>query len=259
MNASPLVDIALAIARRPVADLDVARLVSETCAALPAALGVPAAVVVVLEPAGAAGVYGSDATAGLIGEAQHRSANGPLPHAVRSGRVLLTPDLTRVGPPALAAAAADSGLVSSAAVAVQAGDRAVGGLQLLGTAAWPVTARHLDAVRPVVEVLGARLGDVQAQQQLAAVLARSTGDQQRAVQIEQATGMLAERYRTDVEEALRFLQGQARHAGRSLVDAAAAVIAGTDGPAAVPQPRPEPQPAGSVMAEPAPRHRRRAD
>jgi hypothetical protein len=106
-----MVDLALRTASVPVVGLDLGRHLSATCDAVVRTLQVPAAVVVVLDPAGA---YGSDVSATLIGETQQGAAVGPVAHALRSGRPMLTPDLLRVGPPTLAAAAADCGLVSSA-------------------------------------------------------------------------------------------------------------------------------------------------
>ena len=85
---------------------------------------------------------------------------GPLPAVTRSGRPLHTPDLTRVGPPELAAAAAESGLTSSFVVPLVAGGEPYGGLQLLGSARAPVEPAQAEAVRPLLAVLVARLVDV---------------------------------------------------------------------------------------------------
>lgn len=234
MNA--LVDVALRIARSPAAGLDVPSLLAETSTALPGALGIPAAVIVVLDPAGS---FGSDTAAGMLGEAQRREAGGPLSTAIRTGRPMITPDLTRVGPPALAAAAAESMLTSSAAVALQVDGRTVGGLQLLGTWDRPVGEWHVVEVRPVVEVLAALLTDVQAQHRLTDEVARSSAALHAAVVIEQATGMLAERYGSDGEEAARLLRSRAQESGGALVDAARSIVARSDGPTAVPSPRTE--------------------
>src|SRR5918999_3534893 len=113
-------------------------------------------------------VVASDARAGWIGEAQRRSGVGPLPGVIRTGRPLHTPDLTRLGPPELAAAAAQSGWTSSMVVPLQAGRARFGGLQLLGSAGRPVHSRDGEAVQVVVDVLVARLVDVRALRMLAA-------------------------------------------------------------------------------------------
>ena len=87
---------------------------------------------------------------------------GPVANALRTRRPMITPDLTRVGPPALAAAAADCGLTSSGAVPLCALDRAVGVLQLLGTRTLPVEPAHLDLLGPLPDVLAAQLVNVAA-------------------------------------------------------------------------------------------------
>ena len=103
-----ILDLALRTASTPAVGLDLDRHLTETCSTLVRTLRVTAAVVVVLEPAGA---HGSDGAAVLLGEAQLGASVGPVANALRSGRPMLTPDLLRVGPPALAAAASDCGLV----------------------------------------------------------------------------------------------------------------------------------------------------
>ena len=103
-----ILDLALRTASTPAVGLDLDKHLTETCSTLVRTLRVTAAVVVVLEPAGA---HGSDGAAVLIGQSQLGASVGPVANALRSGRPMLTPDLLRVGPPALAAAASDCGLV----------------------------------------------------------------------------------------------------------------------------------------------------
>lgn len=154
-----LVDLALRAASVPAVGLDLARHLGELCDGLVRALRVPAVVVVVLDPPA---VHGSDDAAELIGAAQQHASVGPVANAVRSGHPLVVPDLVRVGPPVLAAAAADCGLVSAAVVPLRAGGRTVGALQLLGTLERPVDGTDLDRLGPLPSVLAARLVDVAA-------------------------------------------------------------------------------------------------
>ena len=86
---------------------------------------------------------------------------------IRTGRPLLTPDLTRLGPPKLAAAAAESGLMCSLVVPIVAGGQRFGGLQLLGDARRPPEPAHGEAVQPLLDALAARLVDVRALRRLA--------------------------------------------------------------------------------------------
>ncbi|MEN3265776.1 GAF domain-containing protein [Pseudonocardia sp.] len=161
---SSLMSLALHVGRMTAADLDLPAVLQQLCSALPISAGGAAAVIMLAEPPDVAPtlVVATDAQARWIGEAQRRAGSGPLPGVIRSGRALLTPDLTRIGPPELAAAAAQSGLTSSLVVPLAAADERFGGLQLLGNARRPVEAAQADVVRPLLDVLVARLVDVRA-------------------------------------------------------------------------------------------------
>lgn len=225
--AESLTGLALDIARRPAAQLDVPATLSAVCTVLPRVLGLAGAVAVVAGPG--TGVVASDADAHRVGELQRVAEAGPLVAAVRSGRELVTPDLTRVAPPELAAAAAQVGLTSAVTVPLRAQGRILGAVQLLGGPA-PAGPAHVAAVRPVLDVLAARTLDGHAQRQLEGRIAALTA----AIPVEQARGMLAERHSTNLEDALWLLRGQADGAGVPLVDAATGVLEGTDTPPAVP-------------------------
>lgn len=159
-----ILDLALRTAGTPAVGFDLRQHLTETCTVLVRALRVTAAVIVVLDPAGA---HGSDSAATLIGDAQLGAGVGPVASALRFGRPMLTPDLTRVGPPALAATAADCQLLGSGVVPLIALDRPVGVLQLLGTRGWRIEGGHLDHLAPLVPVLAAKLLDIAALAQAA--------------------------------------------------------------------------------------------
>ena len=154
-----ILDLALKTAATPAVGLDLDGHLTEVCTTLVETLRVTAAVVVVLDPLGA---HGSDDDAVMIGAAQLGAPVGPVANALRSGRPMLTPDLLRVGPPALAAAAADCGLVSSGVVPLCALDRPVGAVQLLGAPGRAVDDGHLDRLAPLAPVLAAQLANVAA-------------------------------------------------------------------------------------------------
>ena len=84
---------------------------------------------------------------------------------MRTWRPTLTSDLTRVGHPAVAAAATESGLSSSLVLPFDVDGDRLGVLQLLGEASRPVAAAHAEALRPLLDTLAARLADVRALQQ----------------------------------------------------------------------------------------------
>lgn len=156
--------IALQVGATAVAHVDVGTMLAGVCAALPPAVGVAGAVLVLTEPADprdpqAQQVFASDDAAGRLGLIQHRAGRGPVPAAVRGDRPLTVPDLTVSGPPELAAAAADCGLVRSLVVPVPVSGQPAGGLQLLAGADTALDERTAAVLWPLVSALSARLAD----------------------------------------------------------------------------------------------------
>ena len=130
---------------------------------MPGVVGVGGAVILLgSPPAGVRALTASDGRAAWLGELQQKAEMGPLPAAARTGRPMLTADLTRIGPPALAAAAAECGLVSSLALPIEHDGERLGAVQLLGEARRPVEAADGETLRPLLDVLAARLVDVRA-------------------------------------------------------------------------------------------------
>jgi GAF domain len=142
--------------------LDVSAQLGAVCAELPAAAGVAGAVILLSEPLDPSGcvVFGSDGRAGWVGDRQRRAAEGPLVSVLRTGRPVLTADMARVEPHEVAAAAAEYGFVTSMVLPLETVGVRLGALQLFGDFWSPVEARHVDVIRPLVEVLVARLIDV---------------------------------------------------------------------------------------------------
>lgn len=153
-----LVGLLVRVACTSVIGFDSHRVLTEICVDLPGA--VDAAGAVIMLSAGGQ-LFSSDPSARLLGDAQSAAGTGPLPHAIRSGLSLFTADLTWVGPPALAAAAADVGLTSSAALPLRTPHRrdVLGGLQVFGAPGRPLDASALELLRPVADVLATTLDD----------------------------------------------------------------------------------------------------
>jgi GAF domain len=158
-----LVSLALDLGKLPASDLDLVAVLTRVCTALPVPAGVAGAVILATEPSeDEPALVASGGKAGWIGEAQRRARGGPLMAVLRSGRPMRTLDLTRSGPPALAAAAGKSGLVSSLVVPLEAKGTVYGAVQLLGVARRPVEPTQVDLVRMLLDVVVARLVDVRA-------------------------------------------------------------------------------------------------
>jgi hypothetical protein len=158
-----LVSLALDLGKLPASELDLIAVLNRVCAALPVATGLGGAVILVTEPSEEeATLVASGGKAEWIGDAQRRARSGPLFSVLRSARPMRTLDLTRSGPPPLAAAAAKSGLVSSLVVPLEANGTVYGALQLLGAARRPVEPKQVDLVRMLLDVVVARLVDVRA-------------------------------------------------------------------------------------------------
>jgi hypothetical protein len=253
-----IMGLTLEIGRTAVAAADLGPLLQRICSTLPGTLGVPAAAIVLVDlpDTQLAGVTASGPDPARLGEMELRAGTGPVQGAVRSGRAMVTPDLTRIGPPELAAAAADTGLTCSVVVPLRVDGEPAGGLQLFGHPGRPVGDGHVDALAGLADVLSARLSDVCAVRRLTGTVARLTAEHEAAVPVAHATGMLAERYRTDPEEAGRFLDSLARKTGGALGDAARSVLDRTDDmdlPTTAIAQVPAPRAAQDQAATPAPR------
>src|SRR4051794_21804242 len=147
-----LMPLVLQLGRARAAAMDVPAMLASVCSAVPGVLGVSGAVLLLLEaPDGIRTLTASDARARWFGEAQQRADMDPLPAAVRTWRPMLTTDMRRLGSPAVAAAAAECGLVSSLVLPFDVDGDRLGVLQLLGDAQRPVEAAHAQALRPLLD------------------------------------------------------------------------------------------------------------
>lgn len=157
MPATVLGDLALMLSLRSVAGVEPLRFLREAAGQIAQSLDVAGAVLVVPTTAW---VGGSDDVSTLVGEMQLRDGQGPLVTAMRTARPMLTPDLTRIGPPPLAALAADVGFSGSAALALLIDGRVVAGLQVIGRTGRPIEPRDIEALDEVADVLAARIADL---------------------------------------------------------------------------------------------------
>ena len=158
-----LTSLVTQLGRARASAMDVPAVLGSICSAIPGVLGVGGAVLLLVNPPdGVRALTASDARALWLAETQQRTDMGPLPGALRTWRPMLTADLARIGPPAVAAAAAECGLGSSLVLPFDVDGDRVGVLQVLGEVQRPVEAAHAEVLRPLLDVLGARLADVRA-------------------------------------------------------------------------------------------------
>src|SRR3954468_1449062 len=113
--------LVLRLARTTAAAVDVPTMLTDVCRTTRSVLGVRA----VLASAGPTALGGSDETAERLGRLQSEARGGQRAAVIRSAPPLHTADLTRIGPPELAAAAAEAGLSTSSTVPLVAGGEAV--------------------------------------------------------------------------------------------------------------------------------------
>ena len=106
-----LTSLVTQLGRARASAMDVPAVLGSICSAIPGVLGVGGAVLLLVNPPdGVPAITASDARALWLAETQQRTDMGPLPGALRTWRPMLTTDLTRIGPPAVAAAAVECGL-----------------------------------------------------------------------------------------------------------------------------------------------------
>jgi hypothetical protein len=173
--------LVLRLARTTAAGMDVPAVLADVCSTAQAVLGVRGVVVAVARrgEVGLGPLAGSDDVAAWIGRLQCGPRGEPLTGVARFGRAVLTTDLARVGSPELAAAAAATGLTGLMTVPLVAGGVSVGALQLLGNAANPVGPARVEPLAGVLEVLAARLADVDELRRVSAPCAGPDHGEQR--------------------------------------------------------------------------------
>jgi hypothetical protein len=171
--------LVLRLARTTAAGMDVPAVLADVCSTAQAVLGVRGVVVAVVRrgEVGLGPLVGSDGAAARIGRLQCGPRGEPLTGVARSGRAVLTTDLARVGSAELAAAATVTGLTGLMTVPLVAGGVPVGALQLLGDAANPVGPARVEPLAGVLEVLAARLADVDELRRVSACAGLDHGEQ----------------------------------------------------------------------------------
>ncbi|MFF3641010.1 ANTAR domain-containing protein [Streptomyces sp. NPDC002564] len=174
---------------------------------------------------------------------------GPCQECYRTGSARTGIDLTTGAAtrnwPHFTPAALQSGLAGANALPLRLRGRSIGVLGLFRSSPQPLEASDI--------ALGQGLADVATialLQQRTIMAVETERDQLQhalhsGIAVEQAKGMLAERWNTSPDAAFRTLRAYARSHGRSLVDLAMGITAGTFDTLALPAPAGPPAPSGS--------------
>jgi GAF domain-containing protein len=204
-------------------------------------LGISAAGVMLVSPAGSLGLVASSSEAMRLLELfELQAEEGPCLDAFRTGERVRHESLAAGTSrwPLFAAAALDAGFRSASALPLRLREVTIGALNLLS-----VTEAPVDEADAIVARAFADLATLSIVQHRASAEAHRLNEQLSAaltsrVVIEQAKGVLAERAGIDLAEAFSRLRGYARSGNLRLTDVARAAIDGTLDPRAwAPPPR----------------------
>ena len=182
-------------------------------------------------PGGGFGVAASDDRGPALAGLRPYAADEPWSESLRSNQLTTVADLHAKASawPRFAGAATGEGLTALTLVPVIARGVSSGTLALLG-GGLPDTTEIMLALA-LADAAGAGLAvGAERRRQRATVAQLQTALTSRVV-IEQAKGMLAERWRVSPDEAFAALRRHARTARRSLTDVASGVISGSLAPA----------------------------
>ncbi|SFO08731.1 GAF domain-containing protein [Pseudonocardia ammonioxydans] len=161
---------------------------------------------------------------------QLQAGEGPCLECHRSGTMMLIDDVAEHVDrwPRFSPACRQAGFAAVHALPMRYGDRAIGAMNLLGRSPGrlgPDSARIAQALTDVATIgllqHRERLGQATVIEQLQTALGSR-------VVIEQAKGIVVERFGLDPERAFRLLRGHARDHNHRLTELARAVVAGRD-------------------------------
>jgi GAF domain-containing protein len=198
-------------------------------------LGVSAAGVMLISPAGSLGLVASSSEAMRLLELfELQAQEGPCLDAFRTGEPIGHVDLAVVSDrwPSFAAAARGAGFQSAAALPLRLRDVTLGALNLLSVSRTPMREADVIVARAFADLAAlsisqhrASMGAQRLNEQLSAALTSR-------VVIEQAKGVISERAGTGLAEAFSRLRTYARNNNLRLTDVAHAAVEGTLDPRA---------------------------
>ena len=216
-------------------DYDVVELLTgltDRCVSL---LGVSAAGVMLVSPAGSLGLIASSSEAMRLLELfELQAQEGPCLDAFRTGEPVGHVNLVLESGrwPAFSAAARRAGFISAFALPLRLREVTLGALNLLSVSGSPMRAADLIVARAFADLAALSIMQYRASSEAQRVNEQLSAALTSRIVIEQAKGVISERAGTDLAEAFSRLRSYARNNNRRLTDVAHAAVDGTLDPRA---------------------------
>jgi GAF domain-containing protein len=198
-------------------------------------LGVSAAGVMLVSPAGRLGLAASSSQAMRLLELfELQAQEGPCLDAFRTGEPVGHENLSAESDrwPSFTAAATSAGFQSAAALPLRLRDVTLGALNLLSTTRTPMGAADVIVARGFADIATLSILQHRATEQAQQLNEQLSAALTSRIVIEQAKGAIAERAGIELTEAFTRLRAYARNHNRRLTDVAQAAIDGTLDPGA---------------------------
>jgi len=196
-------------------------------------LGVSAAGVMLVSPAGHLGLAASSSEAMRLLELfELQAEEGPCLDAFRTGERIEHENLdAQTGRwPSFAAAALQAGFQSASALPLRLREVTVGALNLLNTERTPMDEADIIVARAFADLAALSILQHQASEEAQRLNEQLSAALSSRVVIEQAKGVISERAGVHLDEAFARLRAYARNHNLRLTDVARAAVDGTLGP-----------------------------
>jgi ANTAR domain len=234
IDSDRLLEIIFDIAASALVEFELESTITDVCVETSAALGIAGCAVVefddasrTVRPAGWSGPLAGDLVSELVGEKMRSVPVEPL-----CGIVAVAPLDPSLG--LTFTAAAQAGIEAAAVVPLRCGYTNHGCMYLFGATA-QLTDDLVAAAGLVAAVLGAVTGNAAMCRRSTALAIQLSDALESRVPIEQAKGLLAERFRIGLDEAFRMLRAHSRRTRTPMARTARSVLDG--GIAVLPMPR----------------------
>lgn len=168
----------------------------------------------------------SDERARRLGLDEQRCGEGPGLECYRDGLPVTAAELAReaVRWPRFAERALESGYTAAFAVPLRRGEEVIGALSLFRTAPGPLPAADAELAQALADATTVGVLQARARQHQAVLAAQLQSALESRVLVEQAKGLLAERWQITVDDAFTLLRRHSRAHRQRLPDLARAIL-----------------------------------